>query len=154
MFVCHGWSGTSRTTLLTAVWALKDRKDVHGARLGDRLAKQPQQLLIPERSSSALRDEPGRVVQPELEPARAARPRAHLVAHREERDAATATAAARGVADVGARRGEEDVEGGVARGGDAQGGSGADYGWADVEAAAAGAGDPARVERDEAFDEG
>jgi hypothetical protein len=90
---------------LTTVWTLKHCKDVHGARLGDRLAKQPQQLLIPKRSSSALRDEPRRVIQPELEPARTARPRAHLVTHREQGDAA-----ARGVADVWARGGEENVE--------------------------------------------
>jgi hypothetical protein len=38
--------------------------------LSDSLAKQPQQLLIPKSSSSALRDEPGRIVQHELEPAR------------------------------------------------------------------------------------
>ena len=99
---------------LTAVWTLEHGKDVHGARLGDRLAEQPQQLLIAERGRGALRDEPGRVVQPELEPARATGPRAHLVAHREQRDAAAA--AARGVADVGARRGADHVERCVARG--------------------------------------
>ena len=99
---------------LTAVWALEHGKDVHGARLGDRLAEQPQQLLIAERGRSALRDEPGRVVQPEFESARAAGPRAHLVAHREQRDAAGA--APRGVADVRARRGADHVERCVARG--------------------------------------
>jgi len=97
---------------LTAVWALEHGKDVHGARLGDRLAEQPQQLLIAERGRSALRDEPGRVVQPEFESARAAGPRAHLVAHREQRDAP----AALGIADVGARRGADHVERRVARG--------------------------------------
>src|SRR5580693_9422077 len=56
-----------------------DSRDVHGACLSDCLARQPQQLLIPERSSSALRDEHGRVDQTELEPAW---PRAHMIADR------------------------------------------------------------------------
>jgi hypothetical protein len=77
-------------------------------RLSDSLAKQPRQLMTPKSSNSALRDEPGRVVQHEFEPARTARPPAHLVAHREKQDATMAAACS--VADVWARRGEEDVE--------------------------------------------
>jgi hypothetical protein len=38
---------------------LKHHRDLHGARLNDRLAKKKPQLMIPKRSSSALRDEPG-----------------------------------------------------------------------------------------------
>jgi hypothetical protein len=49
--------GTS--VLLTTIWVLKHRNDVHRARLSDCLSKQLQQLLIPERRSSAMRDEPG-----------------------------------------------------------------------------------------------
>ena len=112
------WLERGEFGLRSAVRAIKHRKTVHGARLGDRLAKQPQQLLIPERRRRALRREPRRVVQPELEPARPAGPRVDLIAHREQRDpalptrgiAAAVAAAIAGAADVGPRGGEEDVE--------------------------------------------
>jgi hypothetical protein len=77
-------------------------------RLSDILAKQPRQLMTPKSSNSALRDEPGRVFQHELEPTRTTRPRKNLVAHHEKRDATMAAACS--IADVWACRGEEEVE--------------------------------------------
>ena len=88
------WLKRGEFGLCSAVHAVKHRKNVHGARLGDRLAKQPQQLLIPERCRRALSHEPRHVVQPELEPARPAGPRKGLIAHHEQHDPALPTSGA------------------------------------------------------------
>ena len=126
------WLERGEFGLRSAVRAIKHRKNVHGAHLGDdHLAKQPQQPLIPECRRCALCSEPRRVVQPELEPACPAVPRTDLIAHRKQRDPALPTrgiaaAAIAGTADVGPRGGEEDVEHCVAGRRDAQQGSRAD----------------------------
>ena len=90
---------------LTAVRTLEYCKYVHGACLCDRLVEYPEQLLVTERCRDALCGETCRVVQTELEPTRAARPRAYLVAHSQQGEALAV-----GVADVWASRGENDVE--------------------------------------------
>ena len=122
------WLERGKFGLCSAVHAVKHRKNVHGARLGGRLAKQPQQLvLIPSRRRDcALHREPRRVVQPELEPTRPAGPRTDLITHREQWDPTlptrgiAAAAAIAGAADVGSRGEEEDVERCVAGRRDAQ----------------------------------
>jgi len=134
---------------LTTVWTLKHSKDVHGAGLSDRLVEQPQELLVPESGGCALRDEPGGIVETELKPARAAGPRAHLVAHRKEGDALAPR-----VADVRTRRREDDVERRVTRRGHTERGPRPDEGRPDVKAAPPRLRDPSGVERDQALDEG
>ena len=134
-----------RTTICT----LKHRKYIHRTSFGDRLAKQPQQLLIAKSSCGALRNEPGRVVQAKLIPARAAGPRAHLVAHGEQRDPPALL-----VADIRARRRENHVKRRVTRRRDAKRRSRADQRRPNIEAAPSRARNPARLERDEAFNQG
>ncbi len=137
-----------RRETLTAVWTLEHGKYVHGARFCDRLAEHPEHLLVAESGCDALCGEARRVVQPELEPARASGPRAYLVAHGEQGEALAV-----GVADVRARRGEDDVERRVCRRRDAERGSGADKGGSDVQAAPSRSRDPARLDCNEALDE-
>jgi hypothetical protein len=136
-------------TQLTTICTLKHRKYIHCTRLSDRLAEQPQQLLIPKSSSGALRNEARRIVQAKLVATRATGPRSHLVAHGEQRDALAIL-----IADIRACGREDHIERCVSRRRDAERGSRADERRPDVEATSSRARNPARLEGDEALDEG
>ena len=80
---------------------------------------------------------------------RAAGPRSHLIAHSEQRDALAIL-----IADIRACRREDHIERCVSRRRDAERGSRADERRPDAEATSSRVRNPARLERDEALNEG
>ena len=100
--------------LLTAIVPPHDDEEVHRARLGDLVAKQPEALVVAELRGVLLRLERGCVVERELVPARASGPCADVLLDGEEVDRARA-------AEEGTRRAQNNVQGGMIRRCDSQG---------------------------------
>ena len=94
---------------------LDDDEEVHRPRLGDIPVEQPEHLVVALELRELLRLQRRCVVQRELVSSRAARPRAHNVAVREQGDLACAASP-----EVGACGRADHVEHGMVRCGDAE----------------------------------
>ena len=100
--------------MLTTVIPPDHDEEVHGARLGDLLAEEPEALVVPELRGELLGLERRRVVERELVPARASGPCPDVLLDGEEVDRARA-------AEEGTRRAQNHVQGGMIRSCDSQG---------------------------------